>query len=183
MKSVLRQTIITDGSRRENDAEHSWHLAVMVMILAEYYADLDVLKTLKMVLIHDLVEIDAGDTYAYDEAANLDKATREQAAAARIFALLPSDQGQEFASLWQEFEELATREALYAAMVDRLQPLLLNFQNEGRVWRQHGVTAAQVTARNQVSLDTAPAEIAQYIWEKIREAGVKNYLDPGAANS
>jgi putative hydrolases of HD superfamily len=176
LKSVFRQTWLVDGSRRENDAEHSWHLALMTMILAEHFPDLDVLKAMKMALVHDLVEIDAGDTYAYDQEANKDKGVREQAAAERIFSLLPTDQGTEMMSLWQEFEELKTPEAVCGAVIDRLQPFLLNMSAEGRIWREHGVKAGDVTWRNQITLEQGPAVIAEYILKQICDARDRHFF-------
>lgn len=125
LKKIYRQTILMDGSRYENDAEHSWHLGVMAILLSEYVpeGDIDILKVIKMVLIHDIIEIDAGDTFCYDDNALNDKQEREQRAADRLFAILPPDQAQEFMELWQEFEERATVEARFAAALDRLQPL------------------------------------------------------------
>jgi putative hydrolases of HD superfamily len=176
LKTVLRQTWLVDGSRRENDAEHSWHLALMVMILAEHFPGLDILKTLKMVLVHDLVEIDAGDTYAYDREANKDKDAREHAAAQRLFSLLPGDQQAEIDALWREFEALRTREAICGAVIDRLQPFLLNISADGRIWREHGVTSAHVIWRNQITLDQGPKVIADYILAQIKEAESRHFF-------
>ena len=132
VKNILRMTSIADGSRRENDAEHSWSLAMMAVLFAEHVDDqIDLLKVIKMVLIHDLVEIHAGDTFCFDEAGMQDKEAREQASADKIFGLLEQDQGQELRQLWEEFESCATLEAEYAAMLDRLQPLIMNYINEG----------------------------------------------------
>ena len=177
LKQVLRQTWHLDESRRENDAEHSWHLAVMAMLLLEHAKEpgLDLLRVLKMVLVHDIVEIDAGDTFAYDEVGALDKDEREQAAARRIFNILPEDQAAELRALWDEFEARQTAEARYAAALDRLQPLLHNYHTRGKAWRQHGVTSAQVLARNCHVAEGSPA-----LWEfaegLIRDAVAKGYL-------
>ena len=181
LKQVFRQTYLLDGSRKENDAEHSWHLAVMAMLLAEHAAGdgIDVPRVMKMVLVHDLVEIDAGDTFCYDEAGNATKAAREQAAADRLFALLPADQGAEIRSLWEEFEARATPEARFAAALDRLQPLLHNLHTEGRAWREHGVTAEMVIARNRHIADGAPALWA-LVERLIRAAVAKGHLAPEA---
>src|SRR5262249_50705513 len=131
-KQVLRQTLLMDGSRLENDAEHSWHLAVMALLLAEYAGEaVDLLRVLKMVLIHDLVEIDAGDTFVYDVEALATRREREERAADRIFGLLPADVEEEFRALWEEFEAQATPEARFAAALDRLQPLLHNYHTGG----------------------------------------------------
>jgi len=138
LKQVYRQTLISDGSRQENDAEHTWHLAMMAITLAEYTnnPELDLLRAVKMLLVHDLVEIDAGDTYAYDEQGHLDKEEREQKAAARIFPILPVDQAEELYGLWMEFERGQTPEARFANACDRLLLLLLNYRTEGILWKK-----------------------------------------------
>jgi putative hydrolase of HD superfamily len=161
LKQITRRTLIADGSRRENDAEHSWHLAMFAVVLAEHGpAELDLARVLKMVLVHDLVEIDAGDTYCYDPAACATQRERELAAAERIFALLPADQGNELRELWEEFEAKDTAESRFAAALDRLQPVLLNYHTQGRAWREHGVTRAQVIERNRHIAAGAPR-----LWE------------------
>jgi putative hydrolase of HD superfamily len=148
LKGVLRQTTLCDGSRRENSAEHSWHLAVMATILAEHAgADVDVARVVRMLLVHDLVEIDAGDTFAYDAGANTGRAARERVAAERLFGLLPAEQAAELRALWEEFEAQASADARFAAALDRLQPLLNNDRAEGGSWRAHGITRGQVVAR------------------------------------
>lgn len=148
LKGVLRRTLLTDRSRRENSAEHSWHLAIMAMLLAEYAEpDVDVRRVMELVLVHDLVEIDAGDTFAYDADGNMDKALRERAAADRLFGILPPDQAVRIRELWDEFEAGETPEARYALALDRLQPLLQNVSAEGGAWRSHGVTREQVLMR------------------------------------
>jgi putative hydrolase of HD superfamily len=151
LKEIFRQTLCTQSRRQENDAEHSWHLALLVLVLAEHsnHQPLDVLRVLKMVILHDLVEIDAGDTFAYDTARMSDQHAREALAADRIFGLLPDDQCVEFRALWDEFEARETPEAKFAAAVDRFQPMLLNCLTEGAAWRKHGVTSDRVIARNQ----------------------------------
>jgi putative hydrolase of HD superfamily len=158
LKTVVRQTLLTDGSRRENSAEHSWHLALMAMILDEH-ADakqIDLLHVIQMVLVHDLVEIDAGDTYCYDTAGNADKAVREASAADRLFNLLPHDQAARVRALWDEFEASHTPEAKFAHALDRLQPLMHNAITQGRMWRRHGITESQVIERNGTIEDGAP---------------------------
>lgn len=150
LKQIGRQTYISGENRKENDAEHSWHLALMAFLLAEHAnTEVDVLHVMKMVLIHDLVEIDAGDTYAYDSAGNATKRQREEAAATRIFGLLPKDQENEFWALWEEFEEGETPEAKYALALDKIQPMMLNDASEGRAWREHGVYRQQIEERNK----------------------------------
>lgn len=151
LKEVFRQTLCTQSRRAENSAEHSWHFALMVVILAEHsnHQPLDVLRVLKMVLIHDLVEIDAGDTYAYDVKNMADQHEREARAADRIFGLLPPDQAADFRALWDEFEARETPEAKFAAACDRFHPMLLNCLTDGVTWKKHGVTHDKVVARNQ----------------------------------
>ncbi len=178
LKQIFRQTLLPGDYRAENDAEHSWHLSLMAVLLCEHACDpsLDLLRVLKMLLIHDMVEIDAGDTFAYDEAANADKEQREQVAADRLFNLLPNPQNVDMRALWDEFEARQTPEARYAAALDRFQPLLLNFHTEGAAWRKHGVKKAQVIARNEHIGDGAPA-LWDYAQKLIDEAVVRGYLD------
>ncbi|GAB5562664.1 MAG: HD domain-containing protein [Synoicihabitans sp.] len=150
LKEVFRQTKLINSRRQENDAEHSWHLCLTVILLAEHAnsPDLDVLRVLKMVILHDLVEIDAGDTFAYDEAGMADQHEREARAADRIFGILPGDQGVEFRVLWDEFEAQETPEARFAMSCDRFQPMLLNLMTDGASWKEHGITHDRVVARN-----------------------------------
>jgi putative hydrolase of HD superfamily len=150
LKNIFRQTVNTVSRRAENDAEHSWALCLLVITLAEHanVPQLDVLHVLKMVIIHDLVEIDAGDTFAYDTKNMADQHARESVAADRIFGLLPDGQSAEFRALWDEFEARSTPEAKFAAAVDRFHPMLLNCTTEGAAWRRHGVTQDRVLARN-----------------------------------
>jgi putative hydrolase of HD superfamily len=158
LKSVLRRTALIDRSRLENSAEHSWHLGMMALTLAEHApAGTDVAHAVRMLLVHDLVEIDAGDTFAYDSAANVDKHTREIAAADRLFALPPSDVGLELRRWWEEFEEGLTREARFANALDRLSGLLQNWAgHDGGTWRQHHVTRSAVLARMAPIREGAP---------------------------
>jgi len=178
VKTVRRQTITLVDRRQENDAEHSWHVAVMAMLLAEHAAEpnLDVGRAIRMLLVHDLVEIDAGDTFAYNEAGNADKLQREQRAAERIFNLLPPDQAAQVRQLWDEFEARQTAEAKYAAALDRLQPLMHNYFTQGHAWRRHGVTKSQVIARNRHIADSAPTLWA-YAAALIDDAVAKGYLN------
>lgn len=159
LKRILRQTPITGPERRqENDAEHSWHLALMAPLLAEYSPEpVDLLRVVRMVLVHDLVEIDAGDTFAYDAAGYADKEERERKAAQRIFGLLPEDQRAAIWSLWEEFEAMATAESRFANALDRVQPLLLNYHTGGGSWAKHRVTRAQVFKRMEPVKHGAPA--------------------------
>lgn len=150
IKKIGRQTYLSDASRKENDAEHSWHLALMAFVLADYSNEpIDVLKTMKMVLLHDVIEIDAGDTYAYDTEANKTKRERELKAADRIFGLLPEAQKLEYRGLWDEFEAMETPESKFANMLDKVQPLLLNDASGGKSWAEHGVQISQVLKRDE----------------------------------
>ncbi len=150
LKRIFRQTKLVGTNEPENDAEHSWHIATMAVLLSEYANDqnLDMQKIMTMLLIHDIVEIDAGDTFAYDAVGNLDKLEREEKAAARIFGLLPKAEGQFYIGLWKEFDDMQTPDAKYAAAMDRLQPMMLNWLNGGGTWQEHGITRDQVRTRN-----------------------------------
>lgn len=165
VKRVLRRTLLMDSSRNENDAEHSWHLAVMAMLLHEHAdaKDLDLTRVIKMVLVHDIVEIDAGDTFAYDPVAQKDQAEREHKAADRIFGMLPVEQGAEIRALWEEFEEGKTPEAKFAIALDRLQPFLHNYHTGGGTWKLHQITKPQVIKRAQ-----PVAEASKQLWEYVQ---------------
>lgn len=148
MKNVLRQTLLADGSRRESDAEHSWHLAMYAMLLSEYAPEpVDVSRVVRMVLVHDLIEIYAGDTFCYDKEGNQDKAAREKAAADRLYALLPADQAAEYRALWEEFDRMDTPDSRFAAALDRIQPIINNYLTEGHTWKLGHVTSTQVYER------------------------------------
>jgi len=148
LKTVLRQTLLTDASRQENSAEHSWHLALMAALLAEHAgAPVDVARTMTMVLVHDLVEIDAGDAFCYDAAANVGREERERRAAERVFGLLPAEQAAGLRALWEEFEAGETADARFAVALDRFQPLLQNIHSGGGSWRAHGIARGQVLRR------------------------------------
>ena len=148
LKSVFRQTSLLDGSRRENDAEHSWHLCMMAIVLAPHAnGRVDLIKVCKMVLIHDLVEIDAGDTLLYHTDSN--KRAREEAAANRIFGLLPPDQEAEFKALWMEFERRESMEARFASAIDRLEPIMQNYYTGASAWRRHGIQFDEIIERNR----------------------------------
>jgi len=177
LKHILRQTMLMDGSRRENDAEHTWHLAMMAIVLLEHSPEPhpDLSKVLKMLLVHDIVEIDAGDTFAYDTAGHEDKQERELTAAERIFGLLPEDQKQELMSLWLEFEERQSTEAKYAAAIDRVQPLLHNYYTGGLTWKKHGVRSSQVLDRISGVVDIIPP-LYELVTGLIRDAVHKGYL-------
>ena len=164
-KNILRQTHITDYVRRENDAEHAWHMAMMIYLLKEYSnEDFDVAKAMMMALIHDIVEIDAGDTYAYDTAALETQKEREERAADRIYGILPDDQRDELRALFEEFEAGESAEAKFARTMDNLQPLLLNDSNGGADWREHKVKKSQVVGRQKRSILGSEA-----IWEYTSE--------------
>ena len=165
VKNIFRQTYLADGQRKENDAEHSWHLALSAVLLKEHMEeDVDLTKVMIMVLIHDLVEIDAGDTYAYDAAGAATKREREVKAADRIFGLLPEDQGIYFRELWEEFEAYETAEAKFAHLLDNFQPLLLNDASGGKSWQEHGVHRSQPMKRNERIPETS-----EIVWEKMQE--------------
>lgn len=152
LKNIYRQSYVSDASRHEEDADHSWHLAVMCLLLSEHSNhEIDVLKTMAMVLIHDIIEIDAGDTYAYDEVANATKREREEKAADRIFNILPQDQAEYLRALWEEFEEGKTKEAMFAVTLDKVQPLMLNDATNGKAWQEHGVKKSQIMKRNEAT--------------------------------
>lgn len=182
MKSVYRRTLLVDRSRRETDAEHSWHFALMALLLAEYAGpDVDVSRVIRMALVHDLVEIYAGDTFAYDGDGKKTQHAREQQAADRLFSRLPADQGSQLRALWEEFDAMETPDARFAAAIDRLQPFLNNCLTEGHTWKEGDVTSDQVRERLSVTKDAAPA-----LWELsdslIRECVEKGYLRPGEAD-
>jgi putative hydrolase of HD superfamily len=175
LKLVLRRTPLSDGSRRENSAEHSWHIIVCAFVLREHVAgSLDLLRTLQMLAVHDIVEVDAGDTFAYDIDGHQSKAEREQAAAERLFGMLPADQRDELMALWVEFEARQTVEAKLANAVDRLQPLLLNAAAGGGSWHDSQVTAARVRERMAPLGDAMPAlgEFAEDLIRSFADAGV-----------
>lgn len=180
LKQILRQTVLLKDLRQENDAEHSWHLAMMVILLSDYSNDskIDVLRTLKMVLIHDIVEIDAGDTFCYDVHDRKQKSAKEREAANRLFTMLPDEQAREFKQLWEEFEEMETPEARFAASVDRLQPLLLNYNTRGHAWRKHDVTRSQVIERN-MHIEKGSVELWEFAKLLIDDSVRKGYLLDG----
>ncbi|HEU0055587.1 MAG TPA: HD domain-containing protein, partial [Longimicrobium sp.] len=165
LKGILRRTRLIDGSRRENTAEHSWHIAMLGVVMAEHApAEIDLARVLSILLVHDVVEIEAGDTFGFDTAGYLDKEARERAAASLLFGLLPAEQGDELRALWEEFEAGETAEARFAVAMDRLQPLLQNFHGGGGSWREHGITRAQVLRRMDPIREGAPA-----LWPTVLE--------------
>jgi putative hydrolase of HD superfamily len=176
LKTILRRTYLIHEERSENTAEHSWHLAIMAILLAEHANEpVDVARVIKMVLVHDIVEIDAGDTYFYDTAAALDKSEREHSAADRLFGILPPDQGTELRALWEEFEAGDTPDARFALALDRFMPQLHNYYTHGRSWAEHGITADRVLERNECM-----AEGSARLWECARgllqDAVAKGFL-------
>ncbi|HEY4302059.1 MAG TPA: HD domain-containing protein [Candidatus Didemnitutus sp.] len=180
LKDVFRRTVTTRSRRPENSAEHTWHIVLFAMTLAEHAkaTNLDLLRVIRMLAVHDLVEIDAGDTFAYDTAGMAGQHDREAQAAHRIFGLLPADQAQEFRALWDEFEAKATPEACFALACDRFQAMVLNVQTEGHAWRQHGITADRVRTRNAAVRDGSPT-IWEYATRMIAEAVAAGHLAAG----
>ncbi len=178
VKSIFRQTPLIDKSRKENDAEHSWHLAMMTIVLAEYAPPgTDLNRVIQMVLVHDLVEIDAGDSYLFDESAQLDKEEREQKAADRIFGILPEETGSEIMDLWQEFEERKTDEARFAALMDRIQPFIHNISTDGISWLEHGISRSQVLGRMRPVVGQFPL-FWEFLTANVDGAVKKGWLKP-----
>ena len=174
-KEIFRQTYLADASRKENDAEHAWHMAIMTMLLSEYANEkIDVLKTVGMLLIHDIVEIDAGDTYAYDEAGKATQHEREQKAAERIYGLLPKEQGEKLLKLWEEFEAQQTPEARFAHTMDNIQPMLLNDASGWLSWREHSVKLSQILGRNKCT-----ALGSEKIWDYAFNNILKKHVESG----
>lgn len=174
LKRVDRQTLIVDGTRPENSAEHSWHIALMALLMVEHIdqgSDIDLLKVVKMLLVHDIIEIDAGDVFAYDE--DEEREEREKKAGRRIFGLLPKDQAEELYQLWREFEERQTPEARYAASLDRLLPLVQNYLTGGYTWVKYHIPEEKVRKRNQVIIESSRNlwEYAQTIIDQAKEKG------------
>ena len=175
LKKINRRTYLLDESRTENTAEHSWHIAVAAMLLAPAHREIDVFHVVKMLLVHDIVEIDAGDTFLYDEAATAAKQDREKEAADRLFNILPANQAKEFRALWDEFEERVTPEAKFARGLDRFMPLMHNYFTQGSTWREHGVTVDEVYKYNRIISD-ASSELWEEAQSLIESAVEKGYL-------
>ena len=181
LKSVIRRTRLVDGARQENSAEHSWHLALLAVVLADTAPPgVDAARVIRMLLVHDLVEIDAGDTFAYDAAANLGREERESVAAARIFGLLPEGEAEALRALWEEFEAGTSADARFAAALDRFQPLLLNFHGGGGSWLEHGVTRAAVLRRMDPIREGAPA-LWPVVTDVIDRAMAQGWIAPDPA--
>ncbi len=176
LKSVFRQSLLPEDGRNENDAEHSWHLCMYAIILSEYAPkDIDLLKCIKMMLIHDLVEIYAGDTYLYDDKGNQDKLKRETEAADKLYSMI-DEQGDELKALWYEFDECKSEEAIFANAMDRMQPLLLNYLTEGKLWRKNNVQISQVIEKGQWKTRKVDERIRQYVLDLLNDAVDKGYL-------
>jgi putative hydrolase of HD superfamily len=177
LKTILRQTSLVDRSRQENVSEHSWHIAVMALILAEYsnVSNLDILRVIKMLLVHDLVEIDAGDTFLYDREGNDDKHQREQKAAQRIFGLLPAEQSEELRTIWEEFESLSSPEAKFARAMDSLQPILLAYHNKGWSWHEHNLVKSQVLEKKK-PIAKGSTLLWEYTKSLLNQASEKGYI-------
>ena len=177
MKTIIRHTLLMDGSRRENDAEHSWHIAILAMVLKEYAVKpINVDRVVKMCLVHDLIEVYAGDTYAYDDKGNSTKAQREAAAADKLFSILPDGQGDELRQLWEEFDAHETNDAKYALGMDRIQPILHNYITEGVTWHEGHVTSDKVLKRNEGLKDIAP-ELWNVVEWIVNTSVERGYLD------
>ena len=177
LKRVDRQTLIVDGTRPENSAEHSWHIALMALLMVEHIdqrSDIDLLKVVKMLLVHDIIEIDAGDVFAYDE--DEEREEREKKAGRRIFGLLPQDQAEELYQLWREFEERQTPEAHYAASLDRLLPLVQNYLTGGYTWVKYHIPEEKVRKRNQVIIESS-RNLWEYAQTIIDQAKKKGYFE------
>ena len=172
-KNILRQTRLSDGTTHENDADHAWHMALMCILLSEYANEkIDVLHTVSMILIHDVVEIDAGDTYAYDAQGNSTRREREEKAADRLYSLLPDDQRDKLRALWEEFEEGKTPEARFARALDNVQPAMLNNATDGIEWVNHGVRLSQILRRNKNTADGS-AVLWDYAYRHFIEPNVE----------
>jgi putative hydrolase of HD superfamily len=178
IKAIVRRTRLFNDSRYENDAEHAWHLSMMAMVLREHANEpvLDVGKVIRMVLVHDLVEIDAGDTFLYDEEGMKDKKERECKAAERLFGMLPEQQGEEFRGLWEEFEARATPEARFASALDRLEPILQNLRTRGHAWQKHGVKRSQVERMNR-KIAEGSERLWQYVQRQLDQAVERGILE------
>lgn len=179
IKSILRNTILMDSSRKENDAEHSWHMAISALVLKEYIhdVDIDICKVLKMALIHDIVEIDAGDVFVYGNVDWEEKALKEKRAAERIFGLLPEEQKTEFLSIWNEYEEAQTSEAKFTQALDSFMPILHNYMTQGLQWQRLNVTREKVLSKNR-RIERGSEQLWEYIVSIVNDIVEKGYLKP-----
>lgn len=178
LKNVIRRNYLTDDSRRENTAEHTWHTTLMALLLFEHAVnseELDLLHIIRMITIHDLVEIEAGDTFMFDEEANMNKFNRENQAAKKIFSMLPYDQGKEYYDLWLEFEKEETPNAIFAASVDKIMPVLLNTRSKGTSWREAEITADNVFNTLKI-IGRGPKKIQELLKELVKESREKGNL-------
>lgn len=179
LKNIFRQSLIADKSRNENDAEHSWHMAMYAIILEEYAPkDTDILKVIKMALIHDIIEIYAGDTFLYDEEMIKSKEKREKEAAEKIYSILPKEQGEEIKSLWLEFEQKQTNKAIFCATLDRIQPIILNYLTQGGTWKKYNIKKEMVLKKGYLIFERADERIKKFILDIINESVEKGYLLP-----
>ena len=184
MKRIMRQTMLTDMSRAENDAEHSWHFALTALTLFEYCGldGADINRVIKMALLHDMVEIYAGDTFAYDTAGNLSKEKREKESAEKLFSLLPEYQAVEFSGLWEEFERMESPDAIYANAVDRFQSFYNNYLTDGYPWVKHGINAGQIYER-MAPVKTAIPALWEFIVRAVDECIEKGFVSPPPASA
>ncbi|MBR4541965.1 MAG: HD domain-containing protein [Lachnospiraceae bacterium] len=179
MTSVLRRTVLLDKSRRENDAEHSWHIAVMALLFEEYASEpVDIGHAIKMCVVHDLIEIYAGDTFAYDVEGNKSKAEREEKAADRLFALLPEEQGTYIRALWEEFDGMETADSKYAACLDRIQPFFQNTLTEGHTWVESGTTDRAAVEKRMSIVKAFMPDVWPWVEKNIDNAIAKGWLKP-----
>lgn len=179
MTSILRRTMLIDKSRRENDAEHSWHIAVMALLFEEYVSEpVDIGHVIKMCVVHDLIEIYAGDTFAYDVKGNLDKAEREEKAADKLFAILPEEQGAYIRALWEEFDAMETADSKYAACLDRLQPFFHNTLTEGHTWVESGTTDRAAVEKRMSIVKKFMPSVYPWVEKNIDNAIAKGWLKP-----
>ena len=176
LKEIYRRSYLLSQTRNENSAEHCWHVSMMALLLSEHANfNINITRVIEMLLIHDIVEIDAGDTFCYDEAGNLDKEQREQKAADRIFAILPDDQADRLMKLWQEYENADTPEARFAIALDRLMPIIHNYSTSGKVWRENGITKDQVLNKNK-KIGNGSSALWEFAKEQIFKAVEKGIL-------
>ncbi len=179
MTSILRRTMLIDKSRRENDAEHSWHIAVMALLFEEYVSEpVDIGHVVKMCVVHDLIEIYAGDTFAYDVKGNLDKAEREEKAADKLFAILPEEQGAYIRALWEEFDGMETADSKYAACLDRIQPFFHNTLTEGHTWVESGTTDRAAVEKRMSIVKKFMPSVYPWVEKNIDNAIAKGWLKP-----